>query len=148
MLWDALTSVALVKWTVSIQIMAGWPFFVYPDPLAVPKRLAGSRLHPVRSRCDGSDEQVKSELACVLGRWSWRTTEWCSKYDLQEALHECRLSGGKGYLQMTIDELLNEIFIESGLIEHQRDQYDESSKPEPLGMDTMSEADKSLWFDE
>jgi hypothetical protein len=28
--------------------MAGWPFFVYPDSLAAPKRLAGSRLHPLK----------------------------------------------------------------------------------------------------
>ena len=102
----------------------------------------------VRSRCDGSDEQVKSELACVLGRWSWRTTGWCSKHDLQEALHECRLNGGKGYFQMTTDELLDEIFVESEMIEQQRDEYDEPSRPRPFGMDTMIEADKALWLDE
>jgi hypothetical protein len=102
----------------------------------------------VRSRCDGSDEQVKSELACVLGRWSWRTSAWCSKHDLQEALHECRLDGCKGYLQMTIDELLDEIFAESEMIEQQRDEYDEPSRPRPFSMDTMIDADKALWLDE
>ena len=71
-----------------------------------------------------------------------------SKRDLQEELHEYCLNGSKGYLQMTTDELLSEILDESGLMESQRDQYDELSKTRPFGIDTMVEADKTLWLDE
>ena len=102
----------------------------------------------VRSRCDGNDEQVQLELACILGRWSWQSTDWYDKHDLQDALHDCRLNGCWGYTQMTIDELLDEIFDGSEIIEQQSAAYDESSKPQPFGMDTMIEADKALWLDE
>lgn len=100
----------------------------------------------VRGRCDGSDEQVRSELAGILGHWFWRTTDGYGRNELQDALHECRLNGYKGYRQMTVDELLDEMFAESGLIDGQRDQYDEASRIRPFGINTMIKADEALWL--
>lgn len=121
------------------------PFDVAGDKAVTRENLLGW----VRSRCSASDDgQVQSELAGILGRWTWWTTDWSSRSDLHEALHECRLNGCRGYSQMTIDELLDEIFDDSGLIEYQRDRYGELSKSRPFDMDTMIESDKALWLDE
>jgi hypothetical protein len=87
-------------------------------------------------------------LACVMGRWHWRSIDWHSDHDLKEQLHDIVMDGysAKGYNEMNGDELLEAVL--EGPVEAARDNFDEAKKGRPFGLSAMVEDDRSLWLDE
>lgn len=93
-----------------------------------------------------AEEAWVGVLACVMGRWYWRTIDEWSAHDLKEALHDAAMDGcsTKGYNEMTGDELL--VSVMAGPVEAARDNFDEV-RYGPFGLSAMIADDESLWLD-
>lgn len=101
------------------------------------------------AQSDTSEEEAwVGVLACIMGRWDWRSLEWQSEGDLRESLHDIAMDGysAKGYNEMTGDELLEAVM--EGPVQAASDNFDEVVKGKPFGMAVMLSDDRELWFGE
>lgn len=98
----------------------------------------------------GRDASPHQLLVEIMGRWNWRQMDGMSSHDLKESLHEITVGYGqqpfKGYIQMTIDELMDLVMGEP--VVYCANLYKDLaySDDEPFGITTMIESDKELWL--